>query len=71
MSGDATLGANIRAARERRKLSQQQLAARLGWPQSRVSRVESGRTALDAVDLVLVAGALGSSTGRLLQGVAV
>ncbi|NOT08296.1 MAG: helix-turn-helix transcriptional regulator [Gemmatimonadales bacterium] len=38
-------------ARERTGLTQVQVAKRLGWPQSRISRMETGERRVDVVEL--------------------
>jgi transcriptional regulator with XRE-family HTH domain len=44
-------GIELRRIRKQRGMTQQQLAARLGWTQARVSRIESGRQNALAQDL--------------------
>lgn len=41
----------LREARKRAGLTQVQAAARMGWPQSYVSKCESGERRVDAVEL--------------------
>ena len=48
----------IADARDRAKLTQSELAARLGKPQSFVSKYESGERRLDVVEFILVCNAL-------------
>lgn len=45
--------------RERLGLSQRALAARIGWSQSRLCRIESGKQPLTVSDLGVLSGALG------------
>lgn len=42
----------LRAAREEAGLTQRQAAERLGLPQSKISRTETGETKIDPIDLV-------------------
>jgi transcriptional regulator with XRE-family HTH domain len=57
-------GRGIRALRVRRRLSQAQLGARLGWSRSKVSRIETGRLAGVAFDdLEGLASALDARVG--------
>ncbi|WP_062207171.1 helix-turn-helix transcriptional regulator [Streptomyces sp. NBRC 109706] len=46
------LGARLRELRAERRLTGRQLAARLGWPQSKVSKLETGRQTATAEDLL-------------------
>jgi len=52
---------HLRALREERGLAQVVLARRLGWPQQRVSQIESGARRLDVVEFMELAGHLGLS----------
>lgn len=45
------LGARLRELRTERRLTGRQLASRLGWPQSKVSKLETGRQTATAEDL--------------------
>ncbi len=65
MSGDQhrvaarrKLGAELRSLREQRQITGQQLADRLGWSQSKVSRIEGARTRSEAEDVRAVLEAL-------------
>ena len=49
----------LRSLRERAKLRQEDVAARLGKPQSFVSKYESGERRVTFVDLTRICGALG------------
>ena len=49
----------LRAARERKRLTQTDLANRLGRPQSFVAKVERGERRLDVIEFEQVADALG------------
>ncbi len=62
---------NVRAVRERRRLTQQQLSARLGelgrpMLPSGIAKIEAGERRVDADDLVALAVALNCSPTRLL-----
>lgn len=52
------LGAELRSLREQRQLTGQELAERLGWSQSKVSRIEGARTRSEADDVRAVLSAL-------------
>ncbi len=54
------VGAALAAARQRANLSQVQLAARLGKPQSFVSEYENGRRRVDVIEFLLIARTLGA-----------
>ncbi|MBH1493999.1 helix-turn-helix transcriptional regulator [Stenotrophomonas maltophilia] len=49
----------LRDRREGLGISQTQLAAHLGWPQQRISSIESGSRRLDVLEFCLLASALG------------
>ena len=53
------VGAALEAARRKANLTQVELAARLGKPQSVVSGYENGRRRVDVVEFLLIARALG------------
>ncbi|MBB5660369.1 helix-turn-helix domain-containing protein [Brevundimonas halotolerans] len=57
----------IASARKAAGLTQVELAARLGRPQSFVSKVERGERRLDVIEFCLVAEALGHDPAKLLQ----
>ena len=57
----------LRELRHEAGLTQVQVAARLGVPQSFVSKYESGERRLDVVELRHVAGALGVSLRDVLD----
>lgn len=52
------VAAEVRAEMARQRLSGRALAARLGWPQNRLSRRLAGDTPFTVDDLALVAGEL-------------
>lgn len=53
--------ASLRAARERRGMSQHELASRLGKPQSFISKVEACERRLDVLEALAVCQVLGIS----------
>ena len=53
--------------RKRAGLSQQEVASRLGLPQSFVSKYERGERRLDVVELVDVCVAIGTDVGQLVN----
>jgi transcriptional regulator with XRE-family HTH domain len=54
------VGACLAAARRRANVTQDELAARLGKPQSTVSEIERGQRRVDVVELLVIARALGA-----------
>lgn len=57
------------AARKRAELTQQQVAARLGTPQSYVSKYENGERKLDVIEFIEVCEALGLSSAQAIEDV--
>ena len=53
------VGSCLAAARRRANVTQQELAARLGKPQSFVSEYERGQRRVDVVELLAISRALG------------
>lgn len=53
------LVARLRSLREAAGISQSSLAKELGWPQQRLSAVESGARRLDVIEFLHLTGALG------------
>ncbi len=53
--------------RQKAGLSQQQVADRLGRPQSYVSRYESGQTRIDTVELVRLARVIGFDAASMVR----
>lgn len=63
-------GTAVRSLRAEAGLTQVQVAERLGKPQSYVSKIESGERALQAHELIPLAGALGLPTHDVLDAIA-
>jgi transcriptional regulator with XRE-family HTH domain len=59
--------ARLREARETAGLTQAQVAAKLGKPQSHVSKSESGERRIDPVELAQFADIYGQSVGWFLE----
>ena len=57
----------LRQMRKEAGLTQAQVAARLGRPQSFVSKYESGERRLDLIELRAVGRALGTNLARLVK----
>ena len=57
----------IASVRKAAGITQVELAARLGRPQSFVSKVERGERRLDVIEFCQVAEALGRGPGEMLQ----
>jgi transcriptional regulator with XRE-family HTH domain len=64
------VGACLAAARRRVNVTQQELAARLGKPQSFVSEYERGQRRFDVVELLVISPALGVDPLRLFAEIA-
>jgi len=54
-------------ARKQVKLTQRQLAKRLGKPQSFVAKYEGGERRLDVIEFINVVRAIGSDPARLIK----
>jgi len=52
------IGLRIRAARNRKKMTAKALSLALGWPPTRISRIERAELPLFVSDLVKIAGEL-------------
>jgi transcriptional regulator with XRE-family HTH domain len=63
------VGAALAAARRKANLTQVELAARLGKPQSVVSQFEAGKRRLDLVEFVRVVRTLGADPVEVLAEV--
>jgi transcriptional regulator with XRE-family HTH domain len=61
-----TLGDHVRELRQKRGLTQADLAARLGVPQSRISEIESGSRVPNLVTMLRLAAALDCKPTALL-----
>jgi transcriptional regulator with XRE-family HTH domain len=64
------VGASLAAARRRASVTQQELAARLGKPQSFVSEYERGQRRVDVVEFLVVSLALGVDPVELFGEIA-
>jgi transcriptional regulator with XRE-family HTH domain len=60
------LGEVLVRARERAKLKQAEVAARLGVPASYLSKVEAGTRRLDVIELIRIAEAIGADAAELV-----
>lgn len=65
---EPTIGARVRAARERRGMTQAELGAACGVTEATVSRWESGGIEMLWRNVVAVAKALGIRIGKLVAG---
>ncbi|MBD3682684.1 helix-turn-helix transcriptional regulator [Stenotrophomonas sp. Br8] len=63
------LVSQLRERRESLGVSQAKLASHLGWPQQRISSVESGARRLDVLEFCLIASALGFSSTEVSEQV--
>ena len=63
------LGEVLVRARERAKLKQAEVAARLGLPASYLSKIESGTRRLDVIELIRIAEAMGADAAELIAEV--
>lgn len=61
------LGAIIREVREERRLSQRDLAAKLGRPQSAIAKIEAGSQRTDVVELLDIAKALNIGPAEIVE----
>lgn len=57
------------AARVDARLTQAQVAAKLGRPQSFISKYESGERGLDVIAFIQVCNALGVEPGQTISGI--
>lgn len=67
-TGDPALGTNLRAIRERKKLSQERLAADVGVTKGLLSQFENGITMPSLPVLVRVANRLDVTTDAIIHG---
>ena len=58
------------AAREKAGLTQQQLADRLGKPQSFISKYEGGERRIDVIEFITIADALEMDPSRAIRDIA-
>ncbi|MFC6156123.1 helix-turn-helix transcriptional regulator [Kribbella jiaozuonensis] len=65
---DALVAANVRAARARRRLRQEDLADEMGWSRQTVSTVEAGTRRVTLADAVALCAALEIDLRELLLG---
>ena len=63
------LGEVLVRARERARLKQAEVAARLGLPASYLSKIESGTRRLDVIELIRIAEAMGIDPAELIAEV--
>lgn len=64
------LTTSLVAAREKAGLTQQQLADRLGKPQSFVAKYEGGERRLDVIEFIAIAHALEFDAARMIRELA-
>jgi transcriptional regulator with XRE-family HTH domain len=64
------VGAALAAARRRANLTQDELAARLGKPQSFVSAFEVGKRRVDVVEFLLIVRTLGADPVEIFADIA-
>ena len=57
----------LRLRREALRLTQAEVAARLGWPQQRLSAVEAGARRLDVVEFIELTTHLGLAPSSLIE----
>jgi len=62
------VGSYLEALRGAAKLTQQELAARLGKPQSFISSYESGQRRIDVLELLRIVEALGGNARAVCKG---
>jgi transcriptional regulator with XRE-family HTH domain len=65
---DQLVAGNVRAARARQRLTQQDLADELGWSRPVVGTLENGNRRVTLADALLLCQALNLSLRELLQG---
>ena len=63
----AELGAYLRTMRRARNLTQEQLAAAVGQPQTTISAIEAGKVDVRASVLCRLARVLGTDPGELIR----
>jgi ribosome-binding protein aMBF1 (putative translation factor) len=68
---DDLVAANVRAARARRNLRQEDLADELGWDRAIISRIEAGRRRIQLADAIALCEVLEIGFHQLLEGLPV
>jgi len=63
------LGLNIKAERNRLNLPQTDFGERVGLSQATITAIETGRQIPSAINLYLIAKALGVTTDELFKGI--
>lgn len=66
---DQLIAANVRAARARLDLRQEDVADEIGWDRAIITRIEKGRRRLTLPDIIALCGALQIDLRQLLAGV--
>lgn len=66
---DHLVAANVRAARARLNLRQEDVADELGWDRAVISRIEAGRRRIQLADAIALCEALQIDMRQLLAGV--
>ena len=59
----------LRDARKQAGFTQQDVAGRLGKPQSFVSKYEKGERRIDVAEFLVIAGALGADPYRIMRSI--
>ena len=65
---DALIAGNVRAARARTRLRQEDLADEMGWPRATVTNLESGTRRVTLAEAVQLCSALHLNLRELLHG---
>ncbi|EKM5742840.1 helix-turn-helix domain-containing protein [Enterobacter kobei] len=68
MNMNEQIATRLKAAREKKGISQKALADRCGWAQSRIGNYESGARTIGLDDAIMLATALGMSPVELVFG---
>jgi transcriptional regulator with XRE-family HTH domain len=66
----AIVGSALAAARRKAKITQVELAARLGKPQSVISAIEAGQRRVDLVEFMVIVRALGADPVEIFAEIA-